>query len=137
MVEGSDTMKFVMTEKGFSTSTVFGELQISGTDGNGFRPIQLFISSLAGCSGVIMRTILNKKRIPFTDIQIETEVERTSQGRITSVHLHFLVTGQQLDTITMEKVLKLTRRNCQMVQSVQAGIEITESISLVEGQVHE
>lgn len=126
-------LDFVMTEKNFTTSTAFGDLHISSEGENGFRPFQLLLSSLAGCSGEMMRTILQKKRISFSSIEINTKMESNTRGRVTDIHLHFVVTGKQLDENAMEKVLKLTKRNCQMIQSVQAGINITESITLKEG----
>lgn len=126
-------MNFTMTETGFTTLTKFGELHISSEAENGFRPFQLMLASLAGCSGEVMRTILQKKRISFSSIDINTRMEQSPRGRVTSIHLHFIVTGNQLDEKVMENVLRLTKRNCQMVQSVQAGIKITESITLKEG----
>lgn len=122
-----------MTETGFLTKTAFSDLHISSDDEQGFRPFQLFLSSLAGCSGEVMRTILRKKRISFSSIQIRTEVEQSTRGRIVSVHLHFVVTGQQLEHAMMEKVLALTKRHCPIAKSVQSAITITESITLKEG----
>lgn len=122
-----------MTETGFTTKTEFRELHISSTSENGFRPFQMLLSSIAGCSGEVMRIILHRKCISFSSININTKMESNVRGRITDIHLHFVVTGKHLDKKEMKKILKLVRRSCQMIQSVQSGIEITESITLKEG----
>ncbi len=122
-----------MTETGFFTTAAFGKLQVSSHEQHGFRPYQLFLASLAGCSGEVMKTILRKKRISVSAIHIRTKVEKNAQGWLKAIHLHFEVIGNQLDEQMMESVLKLTRRHCPLVQSVQDGIKITESMTIKEG----
>lgn len=122
-----------MTEHGFETSTSFGTIQISGDDEYGFRPYQLLISSVAVCSGGVMRKVLEKMRIPAEDITIEVkEVQRNEEiaNRVEKVHLHFIITGSTTDSTKMEKVLALTRKNCSMAQSVINSIEIVETYEL-------
>lgn len=53
-------MKFEMTEHGFVTETEFGTLEISSNEEKGFRPYQLMVSSIAACTGGVMRKILEK-----------------------------------------------------------------------------
>lgn len=120
-----------MTEKGFKTDVEFGELHVSSDDHAGYRPYQLLLASVAVCSGGILRKILDKKRMSYACIKIDTDMERDKTGRVISMHLHFIITGLQVDHNAMEKMLRLTRRNCQMVQSVQEAIKITESFELL------
>lgn len=127
-------MKFNMTEHGFATTTSFGTLDISANDEYGFRPYQLLVSSVAVCSGGVMRKVLEKMRMPADDIAIEvTEVQRNEEvaNRIEKIQLHFTISGSTIDTTKMEKVLALTRKNCTMVQSVKDAIEITETFEIL------
>ncbi|GAB4092685.1 OsmC family protein [Flaviaesturariibacter terrae] len=43
----------------------------------GFSPKALLLSGLAACSGVDIVDILEKMRVPFSDLQIEVEAEQT------------------------------------------------------------
>ncbi|AQU78666.1 MULTISPECIES: OsmC family protein [Planococcus] len=125
-------MNYSMNENGFTGHLPFGDIQISGDEEYGFRPYQLLISSLAVCSGGVMRKVLDKMRMPAKDIQIEvTEVVRNDEeaGRVEKVHLHFTITGD-IDEKKMARVMELTRKNCSMVQSVKDSIEIIESFEV-------
>ena len=123
-----------MTEHGFKTEVEFGELHISGDETVGYRPYQLLVSSIAVCSGGVLRKILTKKRIAFSSIKINADVERdpNAANRVSKIHLHFEITGQDLKKREMEKVLAVTRKHCAMVQSVKDAIDITDSFELVQ-----
>ena len=126
-------MQFNMTENGFETATTFGQLTISGNEDYGFRPYQLLVSSVAVCSGGVLRNILEKMRMPADNITIEVkEVSRNAEiaNRVEKIHLHFILEGQHLDESKMEKVFELTKKNCSMVQSVIDSIEIVETYEL-------
>ena len=123
-------MKFEMTENGFETETSFGTLQISSNDEYGFRPYQLLVSSIAVCSGGVLRKILERKRMPANHIGIEVkEVVRNEEeaNRVEKIHLHFLIEGEKIEDVQMDKIMELTRKNCSMVQSVIDSIEVIET----------
>ncbi len=123
-----------MKEGGFTTNLPFGELPISGDEMYGFRPYQLLVSSIAVCSGGVLRNILVKKRMDFTDISIQSRVDRNEEkaNRVEKIHLHFIITGNNLDQLKVEKAMELTRKNCSMVQSVVGAIEVEETFELIE-----
>ena len=47
-----------------------------GGQGKGVRPKAMMLSSLAGCTGVDVVNILKKKRVKFSDLQIEVSGKR-------------------------------------------------------------
>ncbi|WP_240375800.1 OsmC family protein [Bacillus piscicola] len=124
-------MEFFMEENGFSTKTGFGDLQISGEDEHGFRPYQLMVSSLAVCSGVTLRKIMEKRRQPVKNIHMKAEVTRNEEGsrEIQKIHIHFVVEAEGVTEAQMQKNLDWTHRNCSMVQSVKDSIEVTETFA--------
>ncbi|MBO1915157.1 OsmC family protein, partial [Microvirga sp. 3-52] len=88
-----------MTESGFQTETSFGTLDISPNEELGFRPYQLLVSSIAVCSGGVMKKVLEKMRMPATDIHIEVkEVVRNPDeaNRVEKIHLHFILEGTEI-----------------------------------------
>ncbi|MFN7251484.1 MAG: OsmC family protein [Anaerobacillus sp.] len=126
-------MKFFMKEKSFETEVEFGKLQISGDDKYGYRPYQLLVSAVAVCSGGVLRKVLEKKRLTYSDITVTTEIERNEKkaNSVQKIHMHFVITGTGLTEEVIEKCLKVTRKNCSMVQSVEDSIEITESFEII------
>ncbi len=128
-------LKFEMKEHGFETETEFGKLTISGNEEYGFRPYQLLVSSLAVCSGGVMRNILEKMRMPADNITIEViEVQRNVEfaNRVEKVQLHFTIEGQAIDESKMDKVFELTKKNCSMAQSVIQSIELVETYEVLK-----
>lgn len=122
-----------MKEHGFTTQFEYGELHISGNEEYGFRPYQLLVSSVAVCSGGVLRKILQKQRIELDDMKVNAEVERNEEGanEIRSIQLHFTLTGQKLVHEKVEKALEVARKNCPIVQSVKDSIEITETFEII------
>ncbi|TWT03009.1 OsmC family protein [Planococcus sp. CPCC 101016] len=125
-------MNYSMNKNGFTGHLPFGELQISSNEEYGFRPYQLLVSSLAVCSGGVMRKVLDKMRMPAEDIKVEIkEIVRNKDeaDRVEKVHLHFIVSGE-INEEKMPRILELTRKNCSMVQSVKDSIEIIETFEV-------
>ncbi|WP_026703359.1 OsmC family protein [Salibacterium aidingense] len=125
-------MEFVMQEHGFSTETEFGSLQICGEEEYGYRPYQLLVSSIAVCSGGVLRKIMEKRRQTVHDIRIQAEVTRSGKGanEVQKIHLHFLVAADHINESKMEKNMEWTRKNCSMVQSVKDSIEVKETFEI-------
>ncbi|WP_221568616.1 OsmC family protein [Alkalihalobacillus sp. TS-13] len=127
-------MEFKMTEGGFTTELEYGKLDISGNEEYGFRPYQLLVSSVAVCSGGILRKVMEKMRYPFEDITVNAEVERNEAeaNRIEKIELTFYIKTAEWNEQKIEKAMHLTRKNCSMVQSVQDSIEVVERAKWVQ-----
>ena len=120
---------------GFYTEVGFGRLDIAGDDQYGFRPYQLLVSSVAVCSGGVLRKVLEKMRMEIKDIHITAEAERIEEeaSRVSKITVHFRIQGNNLDEKKIEKAMVLTRKNCSMVQSVIGSIEVEETFEVVRG----
>ncbi|WP_417900945.1 OsmC family protein [Bacillus haimaensis] len=127
-------MKFKMKEVGFSTELEYGELHVAGDEQYGFRPYQLMVSSIAVCSGGVLRTILKKKRMEVEDISLTAEVTRNEKeaNRIEKIQIHYVIKGKDLAHDKVEQAVELAKKNCPMVQSVKDSIEVTETFEIVE-----
>ncbi|QRG67493.1 OsmC family protein [Brevibacillus choshinensis] len=126
-------MQFEAKENGFVTHLSYGDLHVSGDEQYGFRPFQLMVSSIAVCSAGVLRKVLDKMRMPCTDMKVTADVVRNEEkaNRIEKIHLHFIISGENLQQEKVKKAIEASRKNCPMVQSVQDSIEITESFELV------
>lgn len=112
----------------------YGKLDISSNSELGFRPVQLLVSSLVGCSGGLLKKVMEKKRIAFDTIKMEVEIERNEEeaNKVTKIVLHFIVFGKNLSISKVQKSLDLAIKNCAMIQSVNSAIEVVETIEVRE-----
>ncbi|WP_141430599.1 OsmC family protein [Bacillus sp. 03113] len=126
-------MDFIMKDIGFYTHFPYGKLDIAGDEEYGFRPYQLMVSSIAVCSGGVLRNVLEKMRLEIEDIHIHADVKRIEEeaNRLEKIHLHFQIKGLHLEEKKIEKALQLAQKNCPMVQSVKGSIIIEESFELI------
>lgn len=123
-----------MTESGFETNLEFGKLTISGDETKGFRPYQLLVSSLVGCSGGVLRKVCEKMRMPVEEMEIDVlEVVRNPDeaSRLEKVHIHFKLKGSNLDATKMDRAMALTKKNCSMVRSVDQSMEVIETFEIL------
>jgi putative redox protein len=128
-------MEFKMKpDVGFYTEVGFGRLDVAGDEQYGFRPYQLLVSSVAVCSGGVLRKVLEKMRMDIKDIHIQADAERVEEeaNRVSKITVHFRIAGNNLDEKKIEKAMVLTRKNCSMVQSVAGSIEVEETFEIVQ-----
>ena len=126
-------MEFNMKDHGFATTTEFGELNVSTDAEHGFRPFQLMVASIVGCSGSVLKKVLTKMRVDYSDLTVTARVERNKEkaNRIEKLHLHFVISGENLSQKKIEKAGAIARKNCGMIRSVEESIEVTESFEIV------
>lgn len=127
-------MDFYLKDNGVRTSFDYGQLNISGDETLGFRPYQLMVASIAGCSIGVFRKILDKQRVDYEDIKVTAEVERNPDeaNRIEKVQLHYVIKGYHLNQDKLLKNLDVSRNNCSMVQSVQNSIKVEETLECIQ-----
>jgi uncharacterized OsmC-like protein len=111
----------------------YGQLDVSGNEEFGYRPYQLMVASIVGCSSSVFLKIMKKQRTEIHDMQVEATVHRNPEeaNRIEKIHMNYVIKGKQLDPDKLYKNLAISRKNCSMIRSVENSIEIEESIEIV------
>lgn len=114
--------------------TTYLDLSVSSDPKKGYKPVELFISSIVGCSGSILQKVLEKKRVDVKSLQTVVKVERNEEeaNRITKIELHFIISSDQISEEQMKKVLEVTMKNCGMIQSVKELIKIIETFEILK-----
>lgn len=127
-------MKFYLEDNGTRIDLDYGELSISGNEDYGYRPFQLMVASIVGCSGSVFHKILKKQRTEVEDISITADVERNPReaNRIEHISLYYYIKGYNLNVDKLNKNLELSRKNCSMIRSVESSIKIEESLEIIE-----
>lgn len=133
-MKGENIVKFYLKGDGIRTDLRYGELSVSGNEDYGFRPFQLMVASIAGCSGSVFRKILEKKRIDVEDLIISADVERNPEeaNRIERIKVNYTIKGHHLDPDKLYKALDISRKNCSMIRSVEQSIIIEEELTIIE-----
>ena len=90
----------------------------------GFRPMELMLLGLAGCTSYDVIHILDKSRQQVTDCVAEVKATRADSipAVFTSIHLHFVVTGIDLKQAQVERAIKLSsEKYCSASMMLEAG----------------
>lgn len=126
-------MEFKMKDDTFVVQTEFGELPISPNEKHGYRPYQLMVASIVGCSANLLKSILLKMRMDVHRLDITTHIERdeASANKITSMQIHFILKGHDLATAKVKKALALAQKNCGMMRTVENNVHITETFEII------
>ena len=86
-------------------------LQMGTLDGKpGFSPMHLLLIALAGCTGEDIVSILQKKRLALSGMQVRVRAKRASDyPKIwTDIHLTYLVWGEDIKPKDVEQAIQLS-----------------------------
>jgi putative redox protein len=106
-----------------------------GRDETGPTPMRLLLIGLCGCTGMDVVSILQKKRQPFTGLQVKATAERAEEHpRVyTRIHLEFVVTGEGVDPGAVERSIELSHtKYCSAWAMLGEVAQITTSYRIVE-----
>jgi len=81
-----------------------------GGEGRGFRPMEMLLVGLGGCSGIDMVNVLTKQKEPLNDIKIQIKANRKIDEIppiFDVINIHFDLYGD-LNVQKVERALELT-----------------------------
>lgn len=106
-----------------------------GGDDDGFRPMELILTGLIGCTAMDVISILRKKREDVTGFRVTAEAEQADQHPhvFTKVHIHYVVEGKQVKPASVERAIELSEdRYCPAQAMLKQTVELTSSYEIVE-----
>ncbi len=82
----------------------------SGGENKGARPMELVLMGMGGCTSYDVVHILRKSRQEITDCvaQIEAKRAETDPKVFTHIHIHFVVSGKNLDAKKLQHAIELS-----------------------------
>ncbi len=102
-----------------------------GGKNQGARPMEMMLIGMGGCSSFDVVHILKKSRQDVTDCVAEIEAERADAvpSVFTKIHLHFVVTGNNLKESMVSNAVKLSaEKYCSAsIMLSKGGVEVTHS----------
>jgi putative redox protein len=108
------------------------EMALGGKD---FSPSHLVLLGLAGCTGMDVVSILQKKRQEITDVEVQVIGHNPDQypKPFTNVEVKYIVKGKGLDPKSVARAIDLSEsKYCVVSQSLQEQVEVTTSFEIQE-----
>jgi putative redox protein len=109
---------------------------VSGGTNAGFRPMELLLVGLGGCSGMDVISILRKKRQRVSGLEVNVQGERAdSYPKIyKTVHIEYIVKGTGIEQEAVERAIHLSvDKYCSVGATLAKAGTITHSYKIVEG----
>ena len=123
-------------ESGSGHSVVMDGAAEAGGRNLGFRPMEMLLLGLGGCSAFDVMLILKRSREKVTDCVVEIDGERaeTDPKVFTRIVMRYIVTGQGLDRHKVERAVKLSaEKYCSATAILAKTAEITHTVDIIEG----
>lgn len=113
------------------------KVQLDADKEKGASPMELLLLGLGGCASYDVVSILQKSRQEITDVRCEMSAKRaeTIPAVYTDIHMHFVVTGQNVKDKQVEKAVHLSaEKYCSASRMLVAGgVNITHDFEVVAG----
>lgn len=107
-----------------------------GHDG-GVSPMELMLTSLAGCTGMDVISILRKKKQEVTGFEVQVEGVRGDEHPkvYTEIWVTFVVRGQNIDPKAVERAIELSRdRYCGASAILRHTAQIHYDYQIIDGE---
>jgi putative redox protein len=128
-----DLMFTAFSSNGFSIP--LDSAESVGGHGTGASPIELLLTALAGCSGMDIMSILQKKKQQITAFEIQVEGERAEDHpRIfTGITVHILITGHRVEPAAVERAIQLSdEKYCSVAAALRPAADIHYTYKIIE-----
>ena len=102
---------------------------------DGFKPGELLLTSLAGCSGVDLVDILRKQRQDVSAVDISVAGKQAPEPPWTweEIHLEYVVRGRGLGESAVRRAIDLSEtKYCSVGATLAGRCLITSSFKIVE-----
>lgn len=124
----------------FNADTVGASFNIDaaetvGGENNGARPKALMLTSLAGCSGLDVVSLLKKMRAEVNDftLNVTGELTEVHPKYYHKVHVEYLFYGSNFQKDKIEKAVNLSQeRYCGVSEMFRQFADLTHDIKYIE-----
>ena len=122
-------------ESGSGHAVVMDGAPDAGGRNMGFRPMEMMLLGLGGCSAFDVVMILKRSRENVTDCVVEIDAERaqTDPKVFTKILMRYIVTGKALDPKKVERAVNLSaEKYCSATAIMAKTAQIEHEVRIVE-----
>lgn len=133
-VKWLDNMSFV-GESASGHSVVMDGPPEAGGRNLGIRPMEMLLLGLGGCSSFDIVSMLKKGKQDLVDCEVEITAKRadTEPKVFTSIHLHFIVSGNNLSEKRVTRAIELSaEKYCSASIMLGKTAEVTHDHEILE-----
>ncbi|MCE7914486.1 MAG: OsmC family protein [Nitrosomonas sp. PRO4] len=123
-----------LAESGSGHSVLMDGAPEAGGQNLGPRPMEMMLIGLGGCTSFDVVHILKKGRQDIKDCVVEIEAERAPVNPkvFTHIHLHFIITGNNLSAQQVERAITLSsEKYCSASIMLKNTVKITHDFEIV------
>jgi putative redox protein len=82
-----------------------------GGENSGFRPMELMLISLGGCTAMDVISIVRKKRQEVTAFEVKLDAEQADEHPhvFTHITIHYVIRGHNVDPEAVERAIELSK----------------------------
>ncbi len=131
-VKWLDQMSFVGESDSGHSVVMDSSVEAGGRD-LGVRPMEMLLLGLGGCTAIDVVSILHKSRQQVVDCEVEIEAERAAEIPMvfTKIHVHFIVSGKNLDPDKVRKAVELSAdKYCSASKMLEKADEISHDFEV-------
>lgn len=106
-----------------------------GGDADGFRPMELMLLSLAGCTAMDVISILRKKRQRVTAFEVQAHAERAVEHPkvFTDIALKYVIHGVNVDPKAVARAIELSQtKYCPAQAMLIQAVPIKHEYEIIE-----
>jgi len=106
-----------------------------GGQDKGIRPMEMLLVGMGGCTSIDVMNILEKARQDVSDCVAEISAERadTEPKVFTRIHVHFKVTGKNIDAKRVQRAIELSAdKYCSASIMLGKTAEISHDFEIIE-----
>ena len=130
-IEGSS----FVAQSGSGHSVVLDGPPEAGGKNLGVRPMEMVLLGLGGCTAFDVVDILKKKRETITDCSVEISAERadTVPKVFTHIHLHYIVSGNDVKEESVKRAVELSaEKYCSVSMMLNKGATLTHDYEVIQ-----
>ena len=104
----------------------------------GMRPMEMLLIGMGACTSFDVVLILKKARQPIVDCVAEIEAERADEipKVFTKIHVHFVITGNNLNEAQVERAVKLSaEKYCSASIMLSKSVAITHDYEIKSSEI--
>jgi len=104
----------------------------------GMRPMEMLLIGMGACTSFDVVTILKKARQPIINCVAEISAERADEipKVFTKIHVHFVITGNNLSETQVERAVKLSaEKYCSASIMLSKSVNITHDFEIKPSEI--
>jgi putative redox protein len=122
-------------ESGSGHSVVMDGAPDAGGRNLGFRPMEMLLLGLGGCSAFDVMMILRRGREKVTDCVVDIDAERATEDPkvFTRIAMRYIISGRALDPKKAERAVHLSaEKYCSATAILSKTAQVTHVIELID-----